>query len=32
MWSVGVITYLLISGVYPFGSDHEYKTFANITR
>jgi len=32
MWSVGVITYILLSGLSPFMGDSDAETFANITR
>ena len=31
MWSVGVICYVLISGLSPFMGDTDMETFANIT-
>ncbi|XP_035221877.1 myosin light chain kinase, smooth muscle-like [Stegodyphus dumicola] len=32
MWSVGVICYVLLSGLSPFMGDTDTETFANITR
>ncbi|GBM43954.1 Myosin light chain kinase, smooth muscle [Araneus ventricosus] len=32
MWSVGVICYVLLSGLSPFMGDNDTETFANITR
>lgn len=32
MWSVGVIAYVLLSGLSPFMGDNDAETFANITR
>lgn len=32
MWSVGVICYVLLSGLSPFMGDSDPMTFANITR
>ncbi|KAK9499590.1 hypothetical protein O3M35_002607 [Rhynocoris fuscipes] len=32
MWSVGVICYVLLSGLSPFMGDTDAETFANITR
>lgn len=32
MWSVGVICYVLLSGLSPFMGDSDVDTFANITR
>ncbi|CAG0886838.1 unnamed protein product [Darwinula stevensoni] len=32
MWSVGVICYVLLSGLSPFMGDNDAETFANITR
>ena len=32
MWSVGVITYILLSGYSPFLGDNDMETFNNITR
>lgn len=32
MWSVGVITYMLLSGSSPFMGQDQQETFANITR
>lgn len=32
MWSVGVITYILLSGLSPFLGDDDNETFSNITR
>jgi serine/threonine protein kinase len=32
MWSVGVITYILLSGLSPFLGDNDNETFSNITR
>uniref|UniRef100_A0A1A9UZC2 Myosin light chain kinase, smooth muscle n=1 Tax=Glossina austeni TaxID=7395 RepID=A0A1A9UZC2_GLOAU len=32
MWSVGVICYVLLSGLSPFMGDSDVETFANITR
>lgn len=32
MWSVGVICYVLLSGLSPFAGDSDAETFANITR
>ncbi|XP_071115765.1 death-associated protein kinase 1-like [Haliotis cracherodii] len=31
MWSVGVITYILLSGASPFLGDHQQETYHNIT-
>ena len=31
MWSIGVITYILLSGASPFLGDSKQETFANIT-
>ena len=31
MWSIGVITYILLSGASPFLGDTKQETFANIT-
>lgn len=31
MWSVGVITYMLLSGSSPFAGQDQQETFANIT-
>ncbi|ODN03618.1 Myosin light chain kinase, smooth muscle [Orchesella cincta] len=31
-WSVGVITYILLSGLSPFMGDNDNETFSNITR
>ncbi len=31
MWSIGVITYILLSGASPFLGDNKQETFANIT-
>ncbi|KAJ3338657.1 hypothetical protein HDU93_009290 [Gonapodya sp. JEL0774] len=30
LWSVGVITYLLLSGFFPFGAEEQPKAFRNI--
>lgn len=32
MWSVGVICYVLLSGLSPFVGENDVDTFANITR
>ncbi|KAG5884433.1 hypothetical protein JTB14_024376 [Gonioctena quinquepunctata] len=32
MWSLGVICYVLLSGLSPFMGDNDSETFANITR
>ncbi|XP_014275189.1 myosin light chain kinase, smooth muscle isoform X2 [Halyomorpha halys] len=32
MWSVGVIAYVLLSGLSPFMGENDAETFANITR
>ncbi|CAH1959688.1 unnamed protein product [Acanthoscelides obtectus] len=32
MWSIGVICYVLLSGLSPFMGDNDSETFANITR
>ncbi|KAK2709051.1 hypothetical protein QYM36_014620 [Artemia franciscana] len=32
MWAVGVICYVLLSGLSPFMGDNDTETFANITR
>lgn len=32
MWSLGVITYVLLSGYSPFGSENKQQTFCNITQ
>ncbi|KAG8192627.1 hypothetical protein JTE90_017191 [Oedothorax gibbosus] len=32
MWSVGVLTYVLLCGHSPFGGDSKQETFCNITR
>lgn len=32
MWSVGVICYVLLSGLSPFMGDNDMKTMANVTR
>ncbi|XP_017019750.1 myosin light chain kinase, smooth muscle isoform X2 [Drosophila kikkawai] len=32
MWSVGVICYVLLSGLSPFMGDNDVETFSNITR
>ena len=31
MWSVGVICYVLLSGLSPFMGDNDHDTYANIT-
>ncbi len=31
-WSIGVITYILLSGLSPFMGDNDNETFSNITR
>jgi tRNA A-37 threonylcarbamoyl transferase component Bud32 len=31
MWSLGVVTYVLLSGYSPFGSENKQQTFCNIT-
>ena len=32
MWSVGVLTYVLLSGYSPFGGDSKQETYLNITQ
>uniref|UniRef100_A0A6M2DZR5 Putative serine/threonine kinase n=1 Tax=Xenopsylla cheopis TaxID=163159 RepID=A0A6M2DZR5_XENCH len=32
MWSLGVICYVLLSGLSPFMGDNDAETFANVTR
>lgn len=32
MWSLGVLTYVLLSGYSPFGSENKQQTFCNITQ
>lgn len=32
MWSVGVVCYVLLSGLSPFLGDNNHETFSNITR
>ncbi|KAF5279087.1 hypothetical protein FQA39_LY05765 [Lamprigera yunnana] len=32
MWSIGIISYVLLSGLSPFMGDNDAETFANITR
>jgi len=32
MWSLGILTYVLLSGYSPFGSDNKQQTFCNITQ
>ena len=32
MWSLGVITYILLSGLYPFLGDNDAETYSNITK
>jgi serine/threonine protein kinase len=32
VWSIGVITYILLSGLSPFLGDNDNETFSNITR
>lgn len=32
MWSVGVLSYVLLSGYSPFGSENKQQTFCNITQ
>ncbi|XP_039306923.1 titin isoform X3 [Solenopsis invicta] len=32
MWSIGVICYVLLTGLSPFMGDNDIETFANITR
>ena len=32
MWSVGVITYILLSGFSPFMGDNDAETFSNIVK
>ena len=32
MWSVGVITYILLSGFSPFMGDTDAETFSNIVK
>ena len=31
MWSIGVITYVLLSGLSPFMGDDDNETLANVT-
>lgn len=31
LWSVGVITYVLVSGLSPFMGDNDFQTMANVT-
>lgn len=31
MWSIGVITYVLLSGLSPFAGDNDSETLANVT-
>lgn len=32
MWSIGCLTYVLMSGYSPFGSENKQETFCNITQ
>lgn len=32
MWSVGVLAYVLLSGLSPFGGDTKQETFMNISQ
>ena len=32
LWALGVITYVLLSGLSPFLGDNDGETFANITQ
>lgn len=32
MWSIGIVTYVLLSGHSPFGDDDKIRTYANITQ
>lgn len=32
IWSIGVLTYVLLSGFSPYGSDDKQETFLNITQ
>lgn len=32
IWSVGVLTYVLLTGCSPFGGDTKQETFSNITQ
>lgn len=32
MWSLGVLTYVLLTGYSPFGSENKQQTFCNITQ
>ena len=32
MWSLGVITYILLSGLSPFLGDNDAETYSNITK
>lgn len=32
MWSLGVLTYVMLSGYSPFGSENKQQTFCNITQ
>lgn len=32
IWSIGVLTYVLLTGCSPFGGDNKQETFLNITK